>query len=169
MQELIKCAQKTFEDFSIRANKYLNIISFAKYFLDNIGDEKRILIDEIYDEIINSNESLGNIFDKKGFLDWLQSFFSNYKYLWNIFDMLTNTYLEKINKKINLLENKFIDYIIYIKKHINISSKVSIRKFSEAQLKAFKELKAFYEEEKNEINKIKQIFVKIYDLILYYH
>ena len=157
-QDLINSARSTFINFSISKIKY--IINFEKFFLENIGDENKNLIDELYIEIINSTESLGNIFLQKGPFKWLISLFSNYNYLWNIVDMLTSTYLKKINKIINLLEVKFIEYISKIKKIINVRAKVSIRKFNEEQMKIFKELKSFYEKEKKEINEIK---IKLYN------
>lgn len=125
------------------------------FFLENIGDKNKNLIDEMYEEMINSPESLGKIFLRKGFVDWLYSLFSNYDYLWNIVDLLTQTYLGKINKIINLLYNQFDIYINSIIRYLKRIITISIRNFNKEQLLIFQDLKTFYETEKNEIIKIK--------------
>ena len=154
-QILLDNTKKILVKFSFESIKNLRTISFSQYFSENIGDKDRILIEQIYEEIVNSTESLGNILLQKGIFSWLQSLFSNYEYLWNIVYMLINTYIKKLNIIFDLLEGKYKSYIDEVKKQINIIAKVSIRSFNKSQLIIFNELKNFYEKERNEINKIK--------------
>ena len=153
-KELIDNAKDIFKKFYIK-NTELKFKNFENFFLENIGDKNKNLIDEMYEEMINSTESLGKIFLRKGFVDWLYSLFSNYDYLWNIVDLLTQTYLGKINKIINLLYNQFDIYINSIIRYLKRIITISIRNFNKEQLLIFQDLKTFYETEKNEIIKIK--------------
>ena len=151
-KELIDDAINCIKNFSIKKVN-VNIISFEKYFSEKIGNENENLLDEIYEEIINSTESLGNIFSQKGFLNWLKSLFSSYNYLWNIVDMLTKTYLEKINKTIDLLGNNFNEYMKRAILNIERRVKVNVTTFTKEQLEIFNGLKDYYEKIKKEINK----------------
>ncbi len=154
-QDLVNNAKKIFQKFSKIEIKGFGINSFEIYFSENIGEKNKIVANQIYDEIINSTESLKNILLQKGLFDFLQSLFSKYIYLWNIVDMLTKVYLQKINKIMKLIENKFYDYISELKGKIKRRVKLSIRTFTKEQLKIFLDLKEYYEKEKEEINKIK--------------
>ena len=128
---------------------------FITYFSDNAGDKNKDFTKELYEEIINSAESLGTIFINKGFISWFKSLFLSDEYLSNVINILLDTYLDRVNKVFYLLSNSFKKYINKIIHQAEIKSFVFLMKIDKEQCKIWKNLNNFYEKKRNEINKIK--------------
>ena len=128
--------------------------NFKIYFSKKVGSGRKNIAKEIYDEIINSTESLGNIFMEKGFINWIKSLFSDYHYLSNIMNIVINTYLNRVNKILFLLAKSFKDYIKEEICSLSIQVLILEMKFNDEQLEIWKNLLSFYKKKKAELIKI---------------
>ena len=131
--------------------------NFKIYFSKKVGSGKKNIAKEIYDEIINSTESLGNILLQKGFINWIKSLFSDYHYLSNIMNIVINTYLNRINKILILLGNSFKEYISNYVYSLSTNLFILEMKFNDKQFEIWKNLLSFYNEKKKELIQIKLI------------
>ena len=154
---------KLFEEAKQLINKFIegkrNIsiykFGFKEFLSKKIGDEKKDLGKQIFEEIKNTCESLSNIYAKKGFKEWLYSLFSSFSYLQNIIDMVVDTFSKKIDyvlKIVNTESNNYLEDAIRSIGH-NVNS-VTLE-FNDEQLKKWKELRDSYEKTREIIMKIK--------------
>ena len=110
---------------------------------------------EIYEEIKNSCESLGNILAKKGFKEWFYSLFSSMSYLKNIIDMVVDTYSKKIDYVLNIIDTESSNYLDEAVRSIEHNVGSATLTFNDEQLKKWNELCNSYEKTREIIMKIK--------------
>ena len=166
---LIKDVQNFISDNNNKYNKiFKNIVevinnfqeskieSFNKYnykaHLANVfGNGEKDFDEQLMNEIIEKCESLSNIYSKKGFIEWFQSFFSSMKFMQNVIDMVVDTYSLKIENFLKMIEDESLEYlkkvIGKIDNHINLST----MQFSDTQKKKWKILCKKHEETKAKI------------------
>ena len=154
---------KIFEEAKQLMNKFiegkrnisLSKFGFKEFLSKKIGDEKKDLGKQIFEEIKNTCESLSNIYAKKGFKEWFYSLFSSYSYLQNIIDMVVETFAKKIDyilKIVNTESNNYLNDAIRSIEH-NVNS--ATMEFNDEQLKKWKELCDSYEKTREIIMKLK--------------
>ena len=136
---------------------------FKSYFNKKIlkkKDKKRDLASELYEDIINSAESLGNILLSSGPINYLKSLVSNYYYLSNIINIIIDTYINRINSTLSLVKTTFNNFIIDTTHLIDLQTYSFFMKFTDQQLERWKELFSFYEKKKEDINRVKAHLAK---------
>ena len=128
---------------------------FKSYLSKKIGDEKKDLGKQIFEEIKNTCESLSNIYAKKGFKEWFYSLFSSYSYLQNIIDMVVDTFTKKIDYILKIISSESDNYLndgIHTIEH-NVES--ATLKFDDEQLKKWKDLCDSYQKTREIIMEMK--------------
>ena len=133
----------------------IKLKDFNCYLDKKLGNDGKDLSKELYEDIINSAESLRIILSIKGPISYLKSLFSNYHYLSNIINIIIDTYLERINSILSLLKNAFNDYISDTIHFLILKKQAFFKRFNHDQLKRWKELDSFCQQKKKEINKVK--------------
>jgi predicted Zn-dependent protease with MMP-like domain len=154
--KLIKEAKDVIDKF-MEGGQSLSIqdVGFKSYISKKIGNEKKDLGKEIYEEIKNSCESLGNILAKKGFKEWFYSLFSSMSYLKNIIDMVVDTYSKKIDYALNIIDTESSNYLDEAVRSIEHNVGSATLTFNDEQLKKWNELCNSYEKTREIIMKIK--------------
>ena len=76
----------------------------------NLGNPKMDLSKELMNELVNSCEGLYNIWDRKGFKNWVYSLFSSENYLSNVTDMMIETFISKLKYLSNLIIDQCSSY-----------------------------------------------------------
>ena len=154
--KLIKEAKDVIDKF-MEGGQILSIqdVGFKSYISKKIGNEKKDLGKEIYEEIKNSCESLGNILAKKGFKEWFYSLFSSMSYLKNIIDMVVDTYSKKIDYVLNIIDTESSNYLDEAVRSIEHNVGSATLTFNDEQLKKWNELCNSYEKTREIIMKIK--------------
>ena len=154
--KLIKEAKDVIDKF-MEGGQSLSIqdVGFKSYISKKIGNEKKDLGKEIYEEIKNSCESLGNILAKKGFKEWFYSLFSSMSYLKNIIDMVVDTYSKKIDYVLNIIDTESSNYLDEAVRSIEHNVGSATLTFNDEQLKKWNELCNSYEKTREIIMKIK--------------
>ena len=154
--KLIKEAQEILDKFMEGKNVIsLTKLGFKTYISKKIGNEKKDLGNELYNEIKNSCESLGNILAKKGFKEWFCSLFSNKAYLQNIIDMVVETFAKKIDYVLKLIDTESNNYLSQALTTIEHNVGSATLNFNDEQLKKWKELCSSYEKTREIIMKLK--------------
>ena len=120
-----------------------------------IGDEKKDLGKQIYEEIKNTCESLSNIYAKKGFKEWFYSLFSSYSYLQNIIDMVVDTFTKKIDYILKIVSSESDNYLIDGIRTIEHNVESATLKFDDEQLKKWKDLCDSYQKTREIIMEMK--------------
>ena len=131
---------------------------FKSYLYKKTGIERKDLAIELYKKIINSIDSveiIGNdqLIDERP-VNYFISLFSNYSYLSNIINVITDKYLDYIKKTLSLLKDSFKDFVNLTIKLIDLHTH-SIFTNPNNQLLTCKELYNFYNE------KIRQYLIKL--------
>ena len=176
IKQLNKIIESYFETFNEKTNKTINNVksligndSKKKKIEDNriltelktycnkrIGIEGQDLVNEIYEDIFNSAESLGDILLKKGLINFFQSLVSNYSYLENIINIIIDKYLERINNTISILKDSFKDFTDNLIHQIVSKSRIYFMKLDKEKLKIWNDLSSFYGEKKIIIIQVKK-------------
>ena len=111
------------------------------------------------DEIQFRCESLTGILKKRGVKEWLYSMFSSSQYMINVIDMIVDTYKNKIEDFLKMIEKESNEYLTKVIHKINYHIKSSTMEFSGIQQKKWNEIRDKYEKTKDKIieiqNKIK--------------
>ena len=128
---------------------------FKIYFYKKIGAEGEDLAEEIYKDIINSTQSLGNILLIKGPIKFLASSCSKYYRIMNIINIIKDEYLDRINIIFTTLYYLFKDYIDIMLHYNTLKTLSFFRIFDDRQLKIWTELHSFYEQKKKIIEQVK--------------
>ena len=153
--EIYNSAKSILDIYAEGKNNFKINTEIEKYISKEIGDENKKLDEDILDEIKNSCESLSNIFQKKGFMDWFSSLFSSKNYLENIIDMIIDTFINKVEHLFKVLRKTVKNYLNDLKYSIDQNANLVTMKFSEEQLIMWKDLCLSYEETRKIILKIK--------------
>jgi predicted Zn-dependent protease with MMP-like domain len=154
--KLIKEAKEIIDKF-MEGKRIISLtkLGFKAYISKKIGNEKRDLGNELYNEIKNSCESLGNILLKKGFKEWFYSLFSNMSYLQNIIDMVVDTFAKRIDYVLKLIDTESSNYLSEAVRTIEHNVGSATLNFNDEQLKKWKELCGSYEKTREIIIKLK--------------
>ena len=152
--EIYNSAKSILDAFSEGKSNFKINIDFENYISKEIGDENKKLDDDIYDEIKNSCESLSNIFQKKGFMNWFSSLFSSKNYLENIIDMVLDTFMSKVEHLFKILKKTVKYYLNDLNHSIDQNVNLVTMKFNEEQSIMWEDLCLSYENTREIILKI---------------
>ena len=133
----------------------LSKTEFKNYMSKKIGDEKKDLGNQIFEEIKNTCESLSNIYAKKGFKEWFCSLFSSISYLQNIIDMVVDTFAKKIEYILKIVSTESENYLNDGIRNIEHNVKSATLEFDDEQLKKWKELCDSYQKTREIIMEMK--------------
>ncbi len=133
----------------------LSKTEFKNYISKKIGDEKKDLGNQIFEEIKNTCESLSNIYAKKGFKEWFCSLFSSISYLQNIIDMVVDTFAKKIEYILKIVSSESENYLNDGIRNIEHNVKSATLEFDDEQLKKWKELCDSYQKTREIIMEMK--------------
>ena len=117
----------------------------------NIGDPKKDLSEELMNELKNSCEGLNNLWNKKGFKDWICSLFSSEKHLTTVIDMMVETLSNKFIYISDLLSEKCQLYKSKILCWLRNLQNSSLTEFSKTEATKWKELCLNYEKNRDNI------------------
>ena len=149
--ELIDKAKTIIIDFS-KGKIKLNIKrNFKEYFLEKTGNKDGNLNIQIYDEIINSYKVLSKVFDNKGFIEVIKSFFSDYLHLIIQIDIICNVLLYNIDSMLMNLINYLTNYVNKLLEKIKIKYESSNVTFENELSSSMKDIGDFYKEIKPSI------------------
>ena len=152
--------QEILKKFSEGKTSFDKIDSFTIYFSLRVGDKTGNLEEEILQELTNSCQNLSIIYEKKGFKDWLYSAFSNEHYLKNIIELLVNSFIKKMEYILVLISEQLKLYSEDLFHSIEKSHSLATTTFTEEQLSYWKEIKNYYEANKDKITSLKNLLKK---------
>ena len=131
--------------------------NLKEFISKKLGNKKKSLEKEVFNEIIDSCESLGEIFSQKGFKDWFLSLFSNISYLENIIDMVIDSFKSKIDYNLNLIKEKAKIYLNNYFHSIDNWISIVTLEFNDEELKRWKDLCQSYDKTREKIFKVESI------------
>ena len=137
-----------------------NLQSFKDYFSIKVVGKEADLAKEIFKEIKLSTLNLENIYEEKGFKEWIKSPFSTIKYFQNSLDIILNSFSKKIDYIIYLIIEELTKFIEKAYKDFNEIYKICT-KYAREISDSFNQLQIFYEEQKHKINNEKKLIKKI--------
>ena len=148
IENFLNINEKNYFEFSKKAKEIINNfslnykfeINFKSYISKRLGNDKKNLEKQIFEELKNSCESCGNIFLKKGISEWFNSLFSDLSYLENIIDILIDTSLKKINFIFDLIKEETYDCYTKISYFIEFLVNSASLEFNGEQKKIWKKL-----------------------------
>ena len=149
-------------DTIIDANDFINTIigvdihaikmpRFIDFFSEEIGGKDIDLTKEIYDEMKIASFTIKKIYKEKGFNKWLQSKLSKVDFLSNTFDIMINTFLQKMEYILILLVAKLTDYISELFSQVENTYELATVIFTNEQIKILEELNLHYQENRQKI------------------
>ena len=130
-------------------------IRFGDYFSKIFANSQNKIGEEIFREIKISSNSLSSIYDKKGFLEWFSSIFSDYKCLLNFYDIIINTFISKIDYILKSMKEQYEIYINNLIDIINFRVNSITVEFTEEQKKIWETLIDFYQDIRSSMIDIK--------------
>ena len=101
------------------------------------------------------SNSLSSIYDKKGFLKWFSSIFSDYKCLLNFYDIIVNTFIKKIDYILQSMKEQYEVYINNLIDIINFRANSITVEFTKEQKEIWENLNEFYQDIRSNIIYIK--------------
>jgi hypothetical protein len=152
--------QDILQKFSEGKTSFDKLDSFIIYFSLRVGDKTGNLEEEILQELTNSCQNLSIIYEKKGFKDWLYSAFSNEYYLKNIIELLVNSFVKKMEYILVLISEQLKIYSEDLFHSIEKSYSLATTTFTEEQLNYWKDIKEYYEKNRNQITSLKNLLKK---------
>ena len=152
--ELYKEFEKTINDFSEGKIHIKNLPNFNDYLLSVIGDKNKSLEEQLYKDI-KFNLSLYDIYNKKGLIQMIKSALSEYHFLFNNIEIISNNIIRKSREIIRILNDYLIKYNQKLLHLIDLSFNLASIKFTEEQLIIFKEIKEYYNNIKIKLLEIK--------------
>ena len=153
--KIIEEIQECVKEFSEGKTSFEKKDNFKKYFSSKVGDKVENLDEEILQELFSTGKSLSNIYEKKGFKDWIYSAFSNENHLKNAIELIVKSLIKKMEYILILIVEQLKRYFEDIFHSIDKSISLSTIKFTNEQLSYWKEIKKFYEDIKGEITSLK--------------
>ena len=153
--QMIGEVQEILKEFSEGKTSLEKKDSFKKYFSSKVGDKVENLDEEILQELFNSCKSLSNIYESKGFKDWIFSAFSNEHHLKNMIEIIVKSLIKKMEYILVLIVEQLKIYLEDIFHSIDKSISLSTITFTNEQLSYWKKKKKFYESIKGEITSLK--------------
>ena len=155
-KNIFKNILEVINNFQEKKIEFLNKYSYKEYLSNVFGNGTKDLDSEIINEIKEKCESLNNIFDKKGFKEWLISFFSSKYYLQNIIDMLVDTISAKIQNFIDMIDEESNKYLTSIIEIINNYVNSATLTFNDNQKIKWKKICERYKEVKIKIQELEK-------------
>jgi len=131
--ELYNNPNLSIKEFSYGLISLEKSIKFKDHFLEVFGNKNKSLDAQIFNEIIASCKNLKNIYNKKGFKNWLLSLFSKTHKLTNITKMIINIFIYKIDFIREKLFDEFDNNINRMITFINIRTDLVTLEFSKEQ------------------------------------
>ena len=152
---------KEISEFSGRKIQLKLLYKFDDYLSAEIGDNnKSNLIGQLSLEI-NSLNTLSKIYEAKGFISYIKSTFSDYHYIINNIDIILANILKKLDYISSLLKGNLTRYIQSLYHVINKAFDLASLRFTEEQLKIWKEIGDYYHSNKTQIYKAKNDILQI--------
>ena len=130
-------------------------VSFRDSFSKKFGNSQNSIGDEIFREIKISSNSLVNIYDKKGFIEWFSSILFDYKCLLNFYDIIVNTFIGKIDYILKSMKEQYEIYINNLTDIILFRANSITVEFTEEQKKIWDTLIDLYQDIRSTIIDIK--------------
>ena len=130
-------------------------IRFGDYFSKIFGNNQNKIGEEIFREIKIISKSLSSIYDKKGFVEWFSSIFSDYKCLLNFYDIIVNTFINKIDYILQSMKEQYEIFINNLIDIINFRANSITVEFTEEQKKIWETLIDLYQDIRSNIVDIK--------------
>ena len=130
-------------------------IRFGDYFSKIFGNNQNKIGEEIFREIKIISKSLSSIYDKKGFVEWFSSIFSEYKCLLNFYDIIVNTFINKIDYILQSMKEQYEIFINNLIDIINFRANSITVEFTEEQKKIWETLIDLYQDIRSNIVDIK--------------
>ena len=134
-------------------------IRFGDNFSKIFGNSENNIGEEIFREIKMLSNSLSSIYDKKGFLKWFSSIFSDYKCLLNFYDIIVNTFIKKIDYILQSMKEQYEVYINNLIDIINFRANSITVEFTKEQKEIWENLNEFYQDIRSNIIYIKLQFL----------
>ena len=128
---------------------------FADYFSKIFSNSNNNLGEEILHEIKISCQSLSTIYEKKGFIEWFSSFIFDYKRLINFYDIILNTFINKIEYILKSMKEQYENYINNLIDLITFRANSTTIEFTEEQKKIWESLIDVYQDIRSSIIDIK--------------
>ena len=130
-------------------------IRFGDYFSKIFGNNQNKIGEEIFREVKIISKSLSSIYDKKGFVEWFSSIFSDYKCLLNFYDIIVNTFINKIDYILQSMKEQYEIFINNLIDIINFRANSITVEFTEEQKKIWETLIDLYQDIRSNIVDIK--------------
>ena len=150
---------KIISEFSKTKIDFPKGIRFGDNFSKIFGNSENNIGEEIFREIKMLSNSLSSIYDKKGFLKWFSSIFSDYKCLLNFYDIIVNTFIKKIDYILQSMKEQYEVYINNLIDIINFRANSITVEFTKEQKEIWENLNEFYQDIRSNIIYIKLQFL----------
>lgn len=150
---LLKDAKIIIDNF-FNENDFNLTTDFKKYITINISNS----IEDLYNNIIGSSESIVNIVKNKGIIESIISIFSSNSYLGNIINILEENYISKLNMKLDFIERIYPNYISNNYYRLDDIINTCEINFNKEQKKLWKELQKIYKDKKEHIINENKLF-----------
>ena len=112
--ELYNEANSLIQKFSDGKVNFTELSSFRDKFAQVFGNKN--IDEQIFNEIKLASKDMDKIYEKKGFKEWIFSYIFDDNYLKNVYDLILDTFTNKINYILKLIIEEYEDYINHIKK-----------------------------------------------------
>ena len=114
--ELYNEANSLVQKFSDGKVNFPELSSFRDKFAQVFGNKNKNIDEQIFNEIKIASKDMDKIHEKKGFKEWIFSYIFDDNYLKNVYDLILDTFTNKINYILKLIIEEYEDYINHIKK-----------------------------------------------------
>ena len=151
--ELFNKAEIIISNFSNNKDIILQKLGFKSYLSKELLSDQN-LITEMMTEINNSCEGLFAILNKKGFIQWIYSCFSNNGYLKNVIDLILEAYSINIYKTLDKIDKKTEEYLNDVLNIIDRNIESSTLEFNKKQKEKWDKLCEIYNNTKIKIKEI---------------
>ena len=149
--EIFKEIVKVINNFQHTKIESFNKYNYKEHLANVFGNGEKDFEKQIMIEIKEKCENLTDIYNKKGFMEWLASFFSNIKFMQNVIDMVVDTYSLKIENFLKMIVNESNEYLKKVIEKIDNHISLSTMEFNDTQKKKWKSICKKYEETKAKI------------------
>ena len=153
--ELYNEANSLTQKFSDGKLNFPELSTFRDKFAKVFGNKNKNIDEQIFDEIKIASKDMDKIYEKKGFKEWIFSYIFSDNYLKNVYDLILDTFINKINYILNLIIQEYEDYIEHIKNLIVANFKSTLIQFNKEQKKYWDTLSTTYEDIRSSIIDIK--------------
>ena len=148
-------ASSIIQKFSDGKVNFPELSTFRDKFAKVFGNQNKNIDEQIFNEIKIASKDMDKIYEKRGFTEWIFSFIFSDNYLKNAYDIILDTFIDKINYILKLIIEEYEDYINHIKTLINANVKSICIQFNKDQKKFWDTLSTTYEEIRSSIIDIK--------------